>query len=189
MASNADGSASCGNLWRIAGWGLVGALLLAPLIAMQFTDEVNWTVGDFAFAGTMFAATGGIFELTVRKTRNVAYRTGVAVALAASFLLIWINGAVGIIGDEGNPANLLYLAVVLIAVGGAIVARGRPSGLARAMVVAAAADLLVPPLALAGIADSADAIFRPEVPIATAFFAGMWLLSAWLFRKAAHAGA
>lgn len=54
------------------------------------------------------------------------------------------------------------------------------------MVVAAVANLLVPPLALAGIADPVEPVFRPEVPIATVFFAGMWLFSAWLFRRAAR---
>lgn len=185
MATNADRSER-GSMWRIVCWGFAASLLLLPLIAMQFTHEVNWTVGDFAFAATMFAAVGGMLELTVRKTRNRPYRAGVSVALAAAFLPIWVNGAVGIIGDEGNPGNLLYVGIVLIAIVGAIVTRARAAGLARVMVVAAIANLLVPPLALAGIADPADPVFRPEVPIATAFFAGMWLVSAWLFRKAAQ---
>lgn len=186
MATNAGGDAGPGSAWRAVGWGIAVALLLLPLIAMQFTDEVNWTVGDFAFAATMFAAVGGTLELTVRKTRSRAYRAGVAAALAAAFLLIWINGAVGIIGDEGNPGNLPYLGVVLIAIAGAIVTRARAAALARVMTLVAIANLLVPALALAGVADPVEPVFRPEVPIATAFFAGMWLVSAWLFRKAAR---
>lgn len=186
MATNAGGSAGPGSMWRIVGWGIAVALLLMPLIATQFTTEVNWTVGDFAFAATMFAAVGGTLELTVRKTRSRAYRAGVVVALAAAFLLIWINGAVGIIGDEGNPGNLLYLAVVLIATAGAIVTRARSGALAGVMAVAAIATLLVPPLALAGIADPDEPVLHPEVPVATAIFAGMWLVSAWLFRRAAR---
>lgn len=123
MATNADGSAGGASIWRTVGWGIAAALLLLPLIAMQFTDEVNWSVADFAFAATMFVAVGGTFELAVKKWRSWAYRGGVAVALAASFTLIWINGAVGIIGDEGNPGNLLYLVAVLIAIAGAILMR------------------------------------------------------------------
>ncbi len=65
------------------------------------------------------------------------------VAVATTFLLVWINAAVGIIGGEGNSANLMFLVVILIAVAGAIVARFRADGLARAMAVAAVAQALV----------------------------------------------
>ena len=65
---------------------------------MQFTDEVDWDVFDFVIFGAMLAATGGAFELAVRITPKKAYRVAVGLALAAAFLLIWANGAVGIFG-------------------------------------------------------------------------------------------
>ena len=39
------------NAWRIARWTVAGTLLALPAVAMQVTDEVNWTVSDFVFAG------------------------------------------------------------------------------------------------------------------------------------------
>jgi CDP-diglyceride synthetase len=136
------------NPWRIAGWGIAALLLLLPLVAMQFTHEVNWTAFDFMFAAVMIGAVGIAFELTVRATRNNAYRGALAIALAAAFLLIWINGAVGIIGDEDNPLNLLYIGVIAIAFGGMAIARFRAKGAARAMTMAAIANAAVGILAV-----------------------------------------
>src|SRR4051794_6865924 len=92
-----------GSRWRLAGWSLAAGLLLLPLVAMHFTKEVNWTVFDFLFAGLLIGGVGLVLEVAVRMTRNPFYRMAVAAALAASFLTIWVNGAVGMIGSEDNP--------------------------------------------------------------------------------------
>lgn len=161
---------------RIAAWSLAAALLLAPAIAMRFTDEVDWTASDFVIAGILIGGTGGLFELAVRFFPNAAYRGGVGVALAAAFLLTWINGAVGIIGSETNPANDLFALVPLVAFAGAMVGGFKARGMARAMVAAAAAQLAI------GVAALFMGFFI--LPI-TAFFMMFWLFSAWLFRRAA----
>src|SRR5688572_13882947 len=106
MASNAGKSEGGGSRWRPAGWAVAALILLLPLIAMQFTDEVDWSMFDFAFAAVLLGGLGLGLELAVRKTDNAAYRLAAAVALAAAFLLVWVNGAVGIIGSEQDDANL-----------------------------------------------------------------------------------
>jgi hypothetical protein len=174
-----------GNGWRIAGWASAGLILLVPLVAMQFTSEVSWTGFDFAFMAAMFGSVGLAVEWTFRKSRNPAYRMAVGIALAAIFFLIVINGAVGIIGSEGEIANLLFGGVILIALIGAIAARFRPAGMALAMVAAALAQLLVPLIALAGGLAPRAMVLAPEVPASTAVFMGLWLVAGWLFRKAA----
>jgi hypothetical protein len=55
---------------------------------MQFTDEVDWDVGDFAIFGAMLVVAGGIYELAARMTENNAYRAAVGVALAAAFIAV-----------------------------------------------------------------------------------------------------
>lgn len=180
-----DGAMS-GVPWRIIGWGAAAILLLVPLVAMQFTPEVDWTAGDFVFAGVMFAIVGGTLELAVWRSTSRAYRAAVALALVAGFLHVWITVAVGIIGSEANPGNLLYLAVVAIAMFGSIVALGRPAGMAVAMGVAAAAEAAVPFIAFARVADPASDVLRPEVAVITIVFTAMWLLSAMLFRRVAQ---
>ncbi|HEX8365127.1 MAG TPA: hypothetical protein VF603_07575 [Allosphingosinicella sp.] len=162
--------------WRLLGWGIAAALLVLPLVAMQFTDEVNWTPLDFVFAAVLFGSVGLAFEMTVRKTGNMAYRGGVAVTLAAAFLTVWVNAAVGMIGAEDNPYNLLFLGVVVLASFGAIVARFRPAGMALASLLAAVAQA---GLGLGGL--SAD----PRGGVLSTGFALLWLLAAALFYNAA----
>ncbi|QYF88166.1 hypothetical protein [Brevundimonas sp. PAMC22021] len=84
------------NLIRAAGWSGVALVLLAPLIAMRFTDEVNWTAFDFAFAGVLLVGAGLLLELIVWKARRPMVRAGLALAVVAAVLLIWADGAVGL---------------------------------------------------------------------------------------------
>ena len=100
---------------RRIGWGTAVLLLLAPLVAMRFTTEVNWTVGDFIFAGLLFGAVGLALELAVRISSSWYYRLGAGLGVAAGFFLIWANGAVGYIGSEDNPYNQLFFYVIAIA--------------------------------------------------------------------------
>lgn len=179
MASKANGMGR-EVPWRLLGWGGAGALLLLPLAA-----GAPWTLSDYIFAGAIFAIVGGTFELAVRRSGNKWYRGGVAVALATAFLLVWINGAVGIIGSEDNPANLMFLGVIAIAMAGAVAARFAADGMARAMIAAAAAQTLVGVTAFAYRLGASEPPFYPGVLLLIGSFALMWLLSAWLFRKAA----
>ena len=175
------------NLFRIVAWTGAVIVVLAPPVAMQFTDEVNWTTSDFVFAGVLIGGTGLTFELTLRRARSNAYRLGVCLVLAASFLTIWINGAVGIIGSENEMANLLYGLVLLVALVGSIFAGFRPLGMAWTMAAAALVHALVPVAAWALGWSSAASLLAPEVPISTAVFAAIWLAAAGLFRNAARA--
>ena len=125
-------------------------LLSAPAVAMRVTDEVRWDAADFVFAAMLIGGVGLAAELAVRWSSNWAYRGGVALALLATFALLWINAAVGIIGNEGNPLNLLYGGVIAVAVGGGMVAHFQATGMCRAMLASAgcqAAMLLVAEIA------------------------------------------
>jgi len=172
--------------WRMAGWATAAALLLLPLVAMQFTDEVNWDVFDFAVFGAMLLGIGVTYELAVRMTANTAYRAAVGVAVAAAFLLVWVNLAVGIIGSEDNPANLMYGVVLAIAVIGAFIVRFQPAGMARVLSATALAQALVGVIALTAGFGSMAPSFPEAIVFATGFFAALWLLSAYLFLKAAR---
>jgi hypothetical protein len=107
MAGYAErGGGRRGRRWRTAAWGTAALLLLLPLLAMQVTDEVDWSVTDFAVFGAMLIAAGGTYDLAARMTGNTAYRAAIGVAIAAAFILVWMNLAVGIIGDRGEPRQL-----------------------------------------------------------------------------------
>jgi hypothetical protein len=72
-------------------------LLLLPLIAMQFTDEVNWTLFDFVAAGVLLLGTGFLCELAITKIKNFKYRIAACAVIMALLLLIWAELAVGIL--------------------------------------------------------------------------------------------
>ncbi len=171
--------------WRILGWGAAAGLILLPLVAMQFTTEVNWTLSDFIFAIVMFGSVGLALELAVRRG-NRAYTAAAGIALLVSFLSVWFTGAVGIIGNEAEDSNLLFIGVVALAVAASGIALFRPKGMAVAMLVAAVAQLSVPIVATI-IADSRmAAIWAPEVIILTLLFTAGWLASARLFWSVAQ---
>jgi hypothetical protein len=84
---------------RFAGIMLTAALLLiAPLVAMQFTAEVKWTLSDFVVAGFLLFGTGLVVELIIRKVKTRPYRITLVVALLLALFLIWAELAVGIFG-------------------------------------------------------------------------------------------
>lgn len=170
--------------WRIAAWATAALLLLLPLLAMQVTDQVDWDVADFVVFGALLLGVGTAYELTVRMTADTAYRSAVGLALAGGFLLVWINGAVGIIGSEDNPANLLYGGVLAVGIVGALMARFRPVGMARALCAAA---LVQASIAMIAVIAGWGLPWSPplEILALNGFFVALWLTSAWLFRKTA----
>ncbi|HUD40851.1 MAG TPA: hypothetical protein VMR06_02520 [Dokdonella sp.] len=158
-------------------WGGAALLLLAPLIAMRFTREVDWSPFDFLVMGVLLALVGGAYELAVRTARSHVYVIAFGVAVGTAFLTVWANLAVGIVGEPAEPINRIYFGVVAVAVIGAALARLRPAGMARAMLAAAVAQAAGSIVGL--VADGAS------VFVLTAVFAVLWLVSAALFRRAA----
>lgn len=73
-------------------------LLLIPFLAMQFTNEVNWSAIDFITAGILLFGTGLLCELVLRKVKDRKYRFAICAAVVIAFILIWIELAVGIFG-------------------------------------------------------------------------------------------
>jgi len=161
------------NFWSTLRWSAALALLLVPLLAMRFSGEVAWSTGDFLFAALVIGSAGLAYELAARTVSAKAYRAAVAAAVTGAVLVVWINGAVGFVGDEGDRANLVFYAVLGVGFVGAIGTLGRPAPMAWVM--------------------SAMAVLQVAVGISTArmdpvtiFFTGLWILSAHLFHRAAR---
>jgi hypothetical protein len=74
----------------------VGLLLLIPLIAMQFTTEVNWTLSDFVVMGILLLGTGLMCELVMRKVKKFGHRIALCAVILLAFFVIWVELAVGI---------------------------------------------------------------------------------------------
>lgn len=77
-------------------WGVLALLLTAPLIAMQFTDEVRWTPYDFAAGALLLGGLGLSVELVLRWFRRPRQRLLAIGAALSVVTLIWLDGAVGI---------------------------------------------------------------------------------------------
>ena len=129
-----------------------------------------------------------LFYTALKERSNMsdrnAYRFAAGVALAAALLLVWLSLGVGIIGADGDPANTMYFGVVGVGIIGAIVARFRPHGMARALFATAIAQALVAVIALIfglGLPWSPPV----EILILNGFFVALFVGSALLFR---HAG-
>lgn len=176
------------NGWRVLRWGIAAVLLLTPAVMMQVSKEWNWGPASFLLAGVMICGPILVYERSARIWPSLAYRGGVATALIVSFLLIWINLAVGIVGGD-NPVNFNFFMLIFASAVGAFAAQFRPEGMARAMFGTAVVQML---LALA-IATAPSTQREPggalSVLVLCGFFAALWLVSAALFRKASRAEA
>jgi len=119
-----------------------------------------------------------------------SYRIAVAVALAASFLEVWMNLAVGIVGSTDNPQNQGFFGVVVAAAACAFVARLRPDGMARAMLATAGVQALLGLMvATAPITARVDPMGPSGVALLSGVFVALWLVSAALFHRSARAEA
>ena len=173
--------------WRLVLWAIPTALLITPAIMMAIqADGWLWTPFDFVFAAVLLYGATATADLAIRKGGSMAYRLGAGLAVLASFLLIWINAAVGVIGGEDNPANLMFLGIVAVAAAGSVIARFQARGMARAML---AACVLTAAIALAAPVFGWGADEPPGTAglvMLIGGFAAMWGVSTALFAKAAR---
>jgi hypothetical protein len=143
---------------------------------------------DFIFAGAVLFGAGLTYELVAGKGDAIAYRAGVGVAVATALILVWVNAAVGIIGDD-ESINFMYFGVLAIGLIGALIARFEPQSMAPTLFTMAAAQMLIPVIVLM-IPNLRGALWEPPGVLGVfglnAFFAMLWVGSAWLFRKAAQ---
>ena len=115
-----------------------------------------------------------------------AYRLAIVAALATGLILLWIIGAVGLIGVEGDPYDRSYGGVLAVGMIGALIARFRPGGMARAMVAAAFAQALIAVIALIIGKQHSPVSSVVEILGLNGFFVVLWLASARLFIRAAR---
>ena len=185
MTANADNSSGRRwSPWKMAAWAAPALLMLTMWIAMQLTDEVDWSANDFVFAGVVLYGPLAAYEMVVRMTDNTWYRAGAAFALASAVMLVWGNGALGITDTD---ADGWYLGVLAVGVISAFIARFRAHGMALAMFAMALTMALVSVSALVAgmIGPNNSAI---QIMGITGFYVAMFAGSAVLFREAAREG-
>lgn len=165
-----------GSNWWMARWAAAAALLSVPLVTQVGT---HWHPVAFVLAGSLIASSLALYEFAARSSAVAAFRAGVGIAAATSFLIVWINVVAGMVSAD-HPANLSFFGLVLTAAVGAFAAGFRAAGLARAMLGVAGAQAL---LAVA-IATAPSTEVPLGVLMLNAFFVALWLVSAGCFWKA-----
>jgi hypothetical protein len=161
---------------------ITGLMLLIPLIAMLFTDEMQWSLVDFMVAAALLIGAGVTYEFVASRGSTIVHRAAVGLSVLTALLLVWVSLAVGIIGSENNPANGLYLGVLLIGLLGSFIARFRPRGMMYTLFAVAVAQAAVPFIAMS--------IWKPAITVellqvlgANTVFVVLWIGSALLFRQ------
>jgi hypothetical protein len=139
---------------------------------------MSWDLADYLFAAVLLLGIAACFAVAVRRSGNRFHRVGIAVALGAALLLVWVNEAVGLVGSEDQPINRLYYGVLAIGFVGALLARLRPQPMAWVLLAVAAAHLVAGAVVQLSGGGSAW--------VATLLFTPLWLSAAWLFRRAAR---
>ena len=122
----------------------------------------------------------------VSMSGRIAYRMGVALAVAVSLLQVWMNLAVGIVGSNENPANQGFFGVVVTAAACAFVARLRSDGMARAMLAVAAVQAFLAVTVATAPSTANDPMGAAGVLMLSGFFVVLWLASAALFRRSSQ---
>jgi len=116
----------------------------------------------------------------------VFYRFGIAVAVLVSFLEVWMNLAVGIVGEPDNAQNQGFFGVVAAAAACAFVARGRADGMARAMLATAGVQALLGLMVATAPITARDPMGASGAAALSALFVALWLISAALFHRSAR---
>ncbi|MBX2963082.1 MAG: hypothetical protein KF687_11265 [Cyclobacteriaceae bacterium] len=162
-----------------------GIILLVPFVAMQFTNEVNWSVSDFIIMGALLFGTGILFMLVTRLTQHIVYKVALGLAVGAAFFMIYVNLAVGLIGDGPHWGNLMYASVVLVLIVGVYLSRFKAAKLERAMYATAGTFVLLAVVALAANMQEYPGSSVVEIISINLFFALPFAVSSLLFRYAA----
>lgn len=157
-------------------------ILLVPLVAMQFTNEVNWSLADFIVMGALLFGTGFSYVLVARYVTHLVYRVAIGFALGSTLFLIWANLAVGLIGSGPHWGNLMYMGVVAVGIIGTILARFTPGGMERVMYAMALSLVLVAIIALLANMHHYTGSSMKEILGVNGFFAILYAVSGLLFR-------
>jgi hypothetical protein len=78
---------------------LIAVILLLPVIGMQFSNEVNWSVFDFLVAGFLLLGTVLSIEFVLQNVKKKNTKRILILGILAAILLLWIELAVGIFGS------------------------------------------------------------------------------------------
>lgn len=163
--------------------------LIIPLTGMLLSAGVNWGLFDFIFAWVIIFGSGFTYKFITSKISNTKYKAALAIAVFTSLFIVWSNLAVGIIGSEDNPVNLIYFVMLFAVIIGGVAVKFHPKGLSILMFAAAAAHGLIPFIAFVLIGAENIERFTREMNVLIGihlFIIMLWTISGLLFRYSAQ---
>lgn len=132
--------------------------------------------------GALIFGAGTLLVVILRTAAHIAYRAGLVMAIGTSFLMIWVNLAVGLIGSGPNTGNILYMGVIGVLIGGIYLSKFKPAGMERAMFATAFSVLLVGAVALIMNMQYYPGSSVMEIIGVSLFFAAPYAVAGLLFR-------
>lgn len=144
---------------------------------------MNWTLFDFVVAGGLLTATLMAGWVIFRRGHSAAHRLAGGLAALGALVMVWANGAVGLVSTPDDSANLLLLGVLPIGLMIAVIERFRAEGLVRGFAVMAVLQLAAG-ITIFAMGWGADGAAWPfDLLGVTLVYAGLWGACAWLMRR------
>lgn len=159
-------------------------ILMIPLIAMQFTPEVDWNATDFIIMGALLFITGMSYVMVTRYMPGFVGRLAWAGLIGTTFLMIYVNAAVGLIGSGPHAGNLMYTGVIAVVVVGAFLAKNSPRGMEITAFAAVGTILLIAIVQYFLGADSFAQGSLTDIVLVNGFFAMAYTVTGLLFKRA-----
>lgn len=76
-----------------------GLVLTVPLIAMQFSEDMNWNTFDFAALAVVVLGAATVFTLAASRVRDLSHRTAIGFLVAIVLALVIVELGVGFLGS------------------------------------------------------------------------------------------
>ena len=159
-------------------------LLMVPFIAMQFSQEVDWSFSDFAIMGSLIFITGLAYVLLTRFAKNWMLKIAFAITIGITFFMIWANLAVGLIGAGPHAGNLMYIAIYLIVAIGTLKYYSNPKKMSNVALTAIGGLILLTLIAFMAGMQNYPASSTSEILIVNGFFIVPYAIAAVLFMEA-----
>ena len=170
----------------------ITAALLFPFIAVESADALGLSEDDAFFDRLPLLLLAliliGIIIAVVLTWKNKSgIRSALGLALFTSFLIVWMNAAVGIIGSEENRINIIYYGLVIFSIIWVMFENYSVLGFARSMFASMIVAVLlgVSVMIIAGI-NGVSFIGLIQIAALNGMFATLYGISALLFRRSAQ---
>lgn len=141
---------------------------------------MNWDALDFGIALGLLAGTATTYWVATRSAQSLWHHAAVVLAAGGALFLLWMQLAVGLVGDGDHPINQAMALVLVVAAMGALLSRFHAGGMRTTLLVVAGTQMLLGALGFILLPPA----FFSDIFLVTAFFTGLWTASAFLFHLA-----